>query len=221
MSSRPCPACGASVEFRSAAPYAVCSYCQALLIRRDATLESIGRVAEVPDDFSPLQLNVSGTFDGRRFTLIGRLRKAWEQGSWNEWCALFDDQRLGWLAEAQGDLVMTFERPNDVLTPRLPAEALSKAEPGDVFTLEQRRFSVSDVKQVVCLGAQGELISCPAMGTRMTSIDLRGPGVEFGTIEASEHDVSVYIGRFVDFAECRFSGLRQLDGWAPTGAGVR
>jgi len=221
MSRHSCPACGASVEFRSAAPYAVCSYCRSSLLRRDATLESIGRVAEVPDDFSPLQLDVSGIFDGRRFTLIGRLRKAWEQGSWNEWCVLFADRSLGWLAEAQGELVMTFERPLDSLMPRLAADALGRVSPGDAFIIDDRHFVVSDVKEVESLGAEGELISCPTAGTRMRSIDLRGPGLAFGTLEASADDVSVFVGRFVDFNECRFSGLRQLDGWTKADSGAQ
>jgi len=221
VANRPCPACGASVQFRSAAPYAVCPYCQSLLVRRDATLESIGRVADVPEDFSPLQLNTAGVFEGRRFTLIGRIRKAWEQGSWSEWCALFDDQRLGWLAEAQGDLVMTFERPLEQLTPQPKPGALARAKPGNNLTIEGRRFTVTDVKAVVLLGAQGELISCPPKGTAMKSIDVRGPGMEFGTIEVTADETSVFTGRFVEFAECRFSGLRALEGWTPPVAAVR
>jgi hypothetical protein len=209
------------VQFRSAAPYAVCSYCQSLLVRRDVTLEAVGHVAEVPDDFSPLQLNVSGVFDGRRFTLIGRIRKAWKQGSWSEWCALFDDQRLGWLAEAQGDLVMTFERSLDTFSPRPRLESLRRAAPGNSFKIDQRRFTVTDVKAVVLLGAEGELMSCPPRGTAMQSIDVRGPGIEFGTIEVTENEATVFTGRFVEFAQCRFSGLRRLEGWTPPASAAR
>jgi hypothetical protein len=221
VAARPCPACGAPVQFRSAAPHAVCPYCQSLLVRRDATLESIGRVAEVPEDFSPLQLNVSGVFEGRRFTLIGRIRKAWDQGSWSEWCALFDDQRLGWLAEAQGDLVMTFERSLDSFSPQPKLGTLRAATPGSGFTIDQKRFTVTDKKSVVLLGAEGELISGLRPGTALLSIDVRGPGIEFGTIEVADEEISVFTGRFVEFAECRFSGLRALEGWTPPAAAVR
>jgi len=215
VANRPCPACGASVQFRSAAPYAVCPYCQSLLVRRDATLESIGRVADVPEDFSPMQLNVSGVFEGRRFTLIGRIRKAWDQGSWSEWCALFDDQRLGWLGEAQGDLVMTFERSLDTFSPRPTLATLKSAEPTRIFTIDERVFTVTDVKNVVLLGAQGELISCPPNGPAMRSMDLLGPDGEFATIEVIAGEASVFTGRFVEFSECGFSGLRALEGWTP------
>jgi hypothetical protein len=203
------------VQFRSAAPYAVCPYCQSLLVRSEATLESIGKVAEVPDDFSPLQLNVSGLFDDRRFTLIGRIRKAWDQGSWSEWCALFDDQRLGWLAEAQGDLVMTFERDLKSFAPAPSKGQLNRVTPGESFTIDKRRFTVTDKKSVVCLGAEGELLSSPPKSVSMLSIDVRGPGIEFGTIEVSDEAITVFTGRFVEFTECRFSGLRALEGWRP------
>jgi len=217
VTERPCPACGAAVQFRSAAPYVVCPYCQSLLVRRDASLESIGRVAEVPDDFSPLQLNVSGFFQGARFTLIGRLRKAWDQGSWSEWCAQFDDQRLGWLAEAQGELVMTFERPVSAIAPAQDIESLKKTAPGVSYAIDKRRFTVTDVKSVIGLGAEGELASGPppSQGAGMKSIDVRGPALEFGTLEVDDRGISVFIGRYVEFAECRFSGLRALSGWKP------
>ena len=83
MTSFQCPTCGADGGFGSGAPYAVCRFCRSLLLRTDATLKSVGRVAAVPDDFSPLQLGVGGQFDRRPFTVVGRIRMVWEQGSWN------------------------------------------------------------------------------------------------------------------------------------------
>jgi hypothetical protein len=210
-----CPACGAPVSFRSAAPYAVCSHCQSLIVRRDVGVESIGRVAAVPADFSPLQLGTSGTFDRRRFTLVGRIRKSWADGSWNEWCAQFDDQQFGWLAEAQGDLVMTFERPKEVLEASPSAGSLLALDAGSVLAIGGKPFSVTDIEQVNCASAEGELQSSCLGAAPMTCIDLHGPGIEFATIEVTGNETRVFIGRFVESADCRFSGLRTLDGWAP------
>ena len=213
MASLSCPACGAPVAFRSAAPFAVCGHCQSLLVRRDVTLESLGRVAEVPDDLSPLQLMTRGVFDKRRFTLVGRLRKTWDEGSWSEWCALFDDQHFGWLAEAQGDLVMTFESPLRAFTQTPSHETLSKLNAGDLVPINGRAFTVSDIKQVTVAGAEGELASDVPMNTALTSIDLRGPGLEFATIELTTRDIHLFLGRYVEFADCQFTGLRTLEGW--------
>jgi hypothetical protein len=213
MGSPTCPSCGAPVQFRSAAPYAVCAFCRSLLVRRDASLESIGRVAEVPADLSPLQLHTGGVFEKKPYSLVGRIRKTWEEGSWSEWCAQFDQGQFGWLAEAQGDLVMTFERPLTELIVATP-EALKDAGPGTTVSIGGRHFSISDVKLVTVTAAEGELTSAAITGMNMTSIDLRGPGVAFSTLEIATQQSRLFVGRFVEFDECRFSNLRQLEGWS-------
>ncbi len=177
-----------------------------MLVRRDASLESIGRVAEVPDDISPFQLQTSGTFEGRHFTLVGRIRKTWSQGSWSEWCATFDEQRFGWLAEAQGDLVMTFEQP---LQSPLPLELA----PGASLTIAGKSFTISDIKAVDVTAAEGDLSSGALTGARMTSIDLKGPGLTFATVEIDDTQPRLFVGRYIEFEECRFSNLRALEGW--------
>jgi hypothetical protein len=70
-----CPACGAPVEFRSAqSTHAVCSFCRSTIVRSGETLARVGTVAEVFEDYSPLQLMASGRIDGKSFTLVGRLQ---------------------------------------------------------------------------------------------------------------------------------------------------
>jgi hypothetical protein len=211
MPSASCPACGAELTLRAGLPYGVCQYCQSLLVRSDASLAAVGKVAAVPEDVSPLQLGASGTYEGARFTLIGRVRKAWEQGSWSEWCAQFDDQRIGWLAEAQGDYVMTFEV--RVAPYSVPSVAnMKKIRPGNAWLLQKKRFIVSDIKTVECIAAEGELARFDIGQREMLSIDLRGPGLEFATAEYTD-DVAVFVGSFVELTECAFQGLRQLPGW--------
>jgi hypothetical protein len=213
MGSATCPSCGAPVPFRSAAPYAVCAHCRSLLVRRDAALEAIGRVAQVPQDLSPLQLHTCGVFERRAFSLVGRIRKTWEQGSWSEWCANFDQPPFGWLAEAQGDWVMTFERPLQQLGPAAGANLLQRSVPGAAFMIAGQPFTVSDVKPVSVTAAEGELSSAAITGMTMSSIDLRGPGMQFATIEIAQSQTRLFVGRFVEFDECQFSNLRTLEGW--------
>jgi Domain of unknown function (DUF4178) len=213
MTSFQCPTCGGEGRFGSGAPYAVCRFCRSLLLRTDVTLQSVGRVAAVPDDFSPLQLGVGGQFDQRHFSVVGRIRKVWEQGSWNEWCVMFDPQRFGWLAEAQGDLVMTFEQPRSSLEkPPAPAQA-AQVEPGATWRIGGRNFTVTDVKEVSCQGAEGELSGISSIEGNVLSIDLHGAGLEFATVEFRGDGVTPYVGRFVEFADCQFSNLRRIAGW--------
>jgi DNA-directed RNA polymerase subunit RPC12/RpoP len=204
-----CPTCGAQVKFASPAPYAVCGYCRSVLVRTDVRVDSVGKVAMVPDDFSPLQLGTRGRYGDRSFALVGRIRKVWSEGGWNEWCAHFNDGALGWLAEAQGDLVMTFERPMV-----LPPAALA---PDSVVTIEGQRFQVSEIKEVSLAGAEGEIASYSPDTHSTTSIDLRGPGLAFATIERSD-TTRVFVGQFVEFDACRFTQLRAMDGWTPGSA---
>jgi hypothetical protein len=109
---------------------------------------------------------------------------------------------------------MTFERPIEQLAPRPSAAQLRAATPGNPYRIDGRPFSVSDVKSVTCVGAQGELNSAPKPGTAMLSMDLHGPGLEFATLELDGDSIYLFSGRYVDFAECRFSGLRALEGWS-------
>ena len=204
-----CPSCGAPLPWHSAAPYTVCASCRSLLVRRDAQVENIGRVAQVPDDFSPFQLGTVGTFEQHRFALVGRLRKTWDDGSWNEWCAAFDDGRFGWLAEAQGDLVMTFAAGPAGVAP----DGVQGLVAGSTWMIGKDPYVVTDVKQVSCSGAEGELARGGLDTGPMTSIDLRGPQLRFATWEVAGARAQLFVGRFVAFEECRFTQLRTLEGW--------
>ena len=89
-----CPNCGAPVEFRSAASAsAICSFCRSTLVRDGEALQRIGVSSELFDDHSPLQLGAAGKYQGLAFTLVGRLQYGYGGGTWNEWHALFDNQR--------------------------------------------------------------------------------------------------------------------------------
>ncbi len=114
-----CPSCAAEVVFQSSlSVYAVCKYCNSMIVRRDVDVESIGTMAALPDDMSPLQIGTGGFYNDLRFTIIGRMKIGWDDGVWNEWFLYTDDGRRGWLAEAQGSYGISFE-----LDDLLPEEA--------------------------------------------------------------------------------------------------
>jgi len=106
-----CPQCGAPVAFPSSiAIFAVCGHCRSSIVRKDFQLETFGTMAELPPDLSALQIGTTGHFDGNSFTLIGRLRLHWGEGSWTEWCADFGNGRIGWIAEVMGYFAVSFEK---------------------------------------------------------------------------------------------------------------
>ena len=86
-----CTACGAEVLFKSRSSiFSVCSL----------NIESLGKMTEMPQDMSPLQIGSTGVFEGSKFEVVGRQRIGWESGSWNEWYLHFDSGKDGWLADA-------------------------------------------------------------------------------------------------------------------------
>lgn len=204
-----CPSCGANVNFHSkSSVFAVCSYCRSTLIRQDMNLETIGKMADLQEDLTPLQVGCTGSYEGQRFELIGRLKVGYSEGFWNEWYALFDDERVGWLAEAQGFYAMCFPL-EDVSLPRR-----KKLRPGSTVELgSEGVFEVEDMRNVKCLLSAGELPVNAVQGRESLSVDLTAPGCRMATIEYAESETRVFAGRYQDFDDFVFSNLRFIDGW--------
>ena len=96
-----CPSCGAPVVFRAATSiYVVCEFCRSTLLRAGEDLRNLGRMADLLEDTSLLQLGSEGVFRRQPFSVIGRIQLKYEAGLWNEWHILFADGRTAWLAEA-------------------------------------------------------------------------------------------------------------------------
>jgi hypothetical protein len=203
-----CPNCGAPVEFRSAASAsAVCSYCRSTLVRDGEALRRIGRSAELFEDHSPLQLGAGGRLDGIAFTLIGRLQLGTEAGPWNEWRALFDNGRDGWLSEDNGRFVFAFDAaaPADAPAPA----ALERLQPGQPLVVDGRRWSVASVVQARLLAAEGELREPPPADRAFVVVDVRDPAGEVGTLEGSDPArVHWSVGRSVALSALQMTGLR-------------
>src|ERR1044072_5342669 len=105
-----CPACGAPVAFKQGSSIVVvCEFCHSVVARTDRALEDLGKVAEIVETGSPLDLGLTGSYQSVRFELTGRAQLGHEAGGfWDEWYAAFSDGRWGWLAEAQGRFYLTF-----------------------------------------------------------------------------------------------------------------
>ena len=202
-----CPNCGAPVEFLSpASASAVCSFCRSTLVRDGESLRKIGTSAEIFDDFSPLDIGASGTFQGASFMLVGRLQYGTDDGPWSEWHALFDTGRSGWLSEDNGRYVFAFDAPAPADTPR-PGQL----RPGLRVTVDGRPWSVASVVRARLLAAQGELVQPPPSGRELVIADLRNAADEVGTLMDVDGAAPLQwsIGRSVRLADLKMSGLRE------------
>ncbi len=204
-----CPGCGAPVKFAwSSAVQSACPFCRAIIVRHDVDLEKVGEVADLPQDASPIQIMASGQFDNRAFTVIGRIRYEWAQGSWNEWHLLFSDQSSGWLSDAQLEYAVSsrveskekFPAPDDL--PR-----------GRVFQLGGAQYMVTHLTRARYVGFEGELPFRTSEREEILFADLRTNDGRFGTIDYSEEPPLLYLGRSVNFAELKLQGLREFEGW--------
>ncbi|MCC6138659.1 MAG: DUF4178 domain-containing protein [Bdellovibrionaceae bacterium] len=204
-----CPACGAEVIFKSrASVFGVCSFCNSTLVRHDMDIENLGKMSLLPQDMSPLQIGSSGVFENSRFEVVGRQRVGWESGAWNEWYVHFDNGKDGWLADAQGFYMVSFQVMEPVTLPDLSALKVSQE-----ITIKGIVYSVDDIRNVRCVGSQGELPVKGVQGRETTSVDLVGENERFANIDFSTEGKRLFLGKYAEFESFKFMNLREIDGW--------
>lgn len=204
-----CPSCGATVEFKSkASAFGVCQFCKSTLVRQDLKLEVIGKMAELQEDLSPLQIGTRGRYQQKSFEVIGRMRLAWKDGFWNEWYVVFNGDKTGWIAEAQGTWAMSTE-----ITPLPQLPNVDEIKRDDYYQIAGRPFQVMDLKIAHCLGSEGELPIAAVTNRSGKSVDLIGQENRFASIEYSEKETRLFVGEYIDFDAFEFSNLRPLYGW--------
>lgn len=211
-----CPNCGAAVRFRSVSlPVRVCDYCRSTLLRTGESVEAMGKVAQVPDDVSPLQIGTRGVDGGRRFELIGRVRMRWADGGWNEWLALYDDGTTGWLSEAMGRYMLL--APVDHGAGRTKAVQRIRNDEdvplGTEAMIDGVDYRVADVKAATFAGSEGELPFSTPADTAIRSVDLMASDGRCASIQKDRGEVAVYAGRYVTLADIAATDLRRFEGW--------
>jgi predicted RNA-binding Zn-ribbon protein involved in translation (DUF1610 family) len=205
-----CPQCGAPVTFRSSiAVFAVCEHCRSMVVLRGDAAESMGEMAALPPDLSPFQIGTKGEWKGRGFEIVGRLRVEWDEGSWNEWCILYDGSATGWLAEAQGLLTISFPAP---LSEQLPAET-SFYTPKLKLKLNGAPWTVADVKTVRYRAAEGELPFTAPPNTRRVGVDFFNSAGGFASLEFEDRKPELFTGEYAAFTGLNLTNLRPVPGW--------
>ncbi|AMM24773.1 DUF4178 domain-containing protein [Variovorax sp. PAMC 28711] len=200
----PCPGCGAPVEFRSAqSTFAVCPYCQSTVVRQGETLARIGKMAELFDDFSPLQLFAAGRLQDKPFTLVGRLQYAYDGGRWTEWIAQLDGERTGTLSEDNGAFV--FSLPLELQQPAPPAGDLRV---GATTAINGQAYTVASNEQVALVSAQGELPRLPELGRKFSVVELRSDKGQVLSLDYDTAPPTASLGRSVQLDDLKLTGLR-------------
>lgn len=204
-----CPACGGPVEFKSGQSIVViCSYCRSAVARTDRELKDLGKVAELVETGSPLDIGLRGTWQDVPFELTGRAQLGHELGGqWDEWYATFSNGWLGWLAEAQGRFYMTFRRdiPENVTLPQFDQLQLGQPVAGLPWPSP---MMVAETGRATALGAKGEIPYLLEPGATYYYADLSGTNNSFGTLDYNETPPLVFLGQQVTLAELGITTTR-------------
>ena len=166
-------------------------------------------MAELFDDFSPLQLFASGKFKGKSFTLVGRLQYRYPEGIWTEWIAAFDDGTTGSLSEDNGAFVFS-----QTLLSLYGASEVSAAEHYIVSrttAINGKSFTVAANHSVSLISAQGELPKLPPLNAMFDVVELRGDEGDIISIDYSATPAlppTLSSGRAVLLDELQLSGLK-------------
>jgi len=225
----PCPGCGAPVAFRSAqSTHAVCGFCQSTVVRDGETLSRIGKMAEVFEDYSTLQLfasgrwkspqatggsqttdpnggQISGQSGGRStgFTVIGRLQYKTASGTWNDWQLALDDGRTASLSEDNGAFVFSTAVPAPFAIP-----PVAQFQVGVNIPFNGVPFTVTSSDAAVLLAAQGELPKLPPLGQAFPLVELRSAQGEVLSIDYSSQPPTLFLGSETLLDDLKLVGLR-------------
>jgi Domain of unknown function (DUF4178) len=204
-----CPNCSAPIQFKwSSAVQTVCESCRSVVVRHDLDLDAIGEVSDLPPDSSPVQLGTQGRFDGRAFTVIGRIVYEHDDGGWNEWHLAFADGSSGWLSDAQAEFAISA-----LVVPSKPMPPPEKLKVGYRYSWQGHDLEVATLTKARYAGVDGELPF--EYWGKETSLfaDLRSHSSTFATFDYSGDEPLLFVGRFVDFDELELRDVREFDGW--------
>ncbi len=204
-----CPSCGGPVQFKSGQSIVViCEYCHSAVARTDRDLKDLGKVAELVETGSPLDVGLRGTWKDVPFELTGRAQLGHEMGGqWDEWYATFSNGWLGWLAEAQGRFYLTFQypMPEGVAVPQFEQLQLGQSVPGLPWPTP---LIVAETGQATARGAKGEIPYLLTPGETYYYADLSGTNGAFGTLDYNESPPLVFLGQQVTLAELGITTTR-------------
>ncbi len=197
-----CPSCAAPLRFKSGSTVVVvCPFCRSAVARNDRSVEDLGKVAEVAESESPLQIGLRGEFRSNNFELTGRAQLKHESGGfWDEWYATFSNGSTGWLAEAQGKFYLTFNKPlaENVSIPDFQTLVVGQTI-SDISA--ETSFVAAEKGTATYIAADGEIPYRLTPNEQNDYADLSGANRAFATIDYGTNPPLVYVGEEVSLED--------------------
>ena len=186
---------------------AVCEYCRSI-VGKDAnadTVKDLGKISQVVEDLSAIQLGSQGRFKDTRFTVVGRIQLRYERGMWNEWYLYFDNGKAGWLTDAGGLYLLSLP-----LGPCDGAPSFEGLAPLTPWAYEGQQWVATDIREAQCIAGQGELPFTVGDGWPSRVVDFRS-GELFLTLDFSDSgSPQAYRGKAMLAADLALSNLRDV-----------
>lgn len=164
MKTMTCTSCGAPLEVENQFIRTVtCRFCGAnYLVKGDEGLDPTGKSATLANYPSRVSVGAKGAIRGRGFTVLGRIRYAYDEGFWEEWQIAWDDGAPpDWLEEDEGYWTLyRRERVRGAIPPydQVRVGATIQVNNYQVFVTEKRTAQVA--------GSEGQFASVfPLSGT--------------------------------------------------------
>lgn len=201
----PCPSCGGPVEFSyGSTMVTVCEFCHSAVGRGDRDVELIGKVSDLVETQTVLQLGSTGNYRGKPFECVGRVQYRHAAGGvWDEWYLRLPADKMAWLADAQGQLHLTFPRP---IRKRMEVPDFQSLRIGQSVSFGENSLTVTEKGTARAIAAQGEIPWAFRPDQEHVYADLRGDDGWFATIEyddakASDSERKLSIGKSVSLDE--------------------
>jgi hypothetical protein len=185
---------------------AVCEFCKTTILKDADSVKDMGRMSDVLEDYSPIQIGTSGSLGGKSWTVIGRIQLRYAAGLWNEWYLMFDSGETAWLGDFSGLYTLTVEKKNSG-----PVPAFEQLRAGDTHTILGKPYLVAESRTAECIGGQGELPFSVGQGWQARVADLRN-AKSFLTLDYSDGpEPAVYVGQAVTLEQLKCQLLRDDD----------
>ena len=204
-----CPSCGTFLTITHESTVSmVCKRCHAVLEYRAGSLRQVGNAAVVVPTRASVQVGEEGSYNGTGFQITGHVQLSNEDGAtWDEFYLGFSDGQCGWLAQAQGRLILSFRAPlpEGLSLPDFEALQLNtKMElmPG------LPAVSVVEKGQARIEAASGQMPYLLRPGETYPYVDFAAMNGGFASLDYSTDPPDLFVGREVTFNDLRMEARR-------------
>jgi hypothetical protein len=197
-----CPSCGTVLTVNHESTISlVCKKCHAVLERRGGELRQVGAAAVAVPTRSTLSAGMDGAYQGTRFVITGHVQLSNEDGAtWDEFYLGFSDGECGWLAQAQGRLILSFRSPlpDGIVLPDFNDLQLNQSL--DLMK-GLRALHVVEKGYARVEAASGQMPYLLQPGETYPYADFAAMSGAFASVDYSTEPPTLFVGREVTFSD--------------------